>query len=70
MNTRNIEEELLEEFSNEYRAIWVQYCTISKRRSEFRVCITLFPIVGSYTMLFSDTINSIDYDTISNLINN
>lgn len=70
MNTRNIEEELLEEFSNEYRTIWVQYCTISKRRSEFRVCITLFPIVGSYTMLFSDTINSIDYDTISNLINN
>ena len=70
MNTNNIETRLLETYSNDYRRIWVQYTQLSKRRSEYRVCITLFPITGHYTMLFSGTINAIDYDTVSEIIEN
>jgi hypothetical protein len=68
MNTRNIENRLMEVYSDRFRRIWVQYCVISKRRSEYRLCITIFPIRGQYTMLFSGTIKSIDYDTVRNII--
>lgn len=70
MNIRNIENRLLEAYSDDYRRIWVQYTQLSKRRSEYRVCLTLFPITGQYTMLFSGTINTIDYDTVSKIIKN
>jgi len=70
MNIRNIERRLLEAYSDDYRRIWVQYTQLSKRRSEYRVCLTLFPITGQYTMLFSGTINTIDYDTVSKVIEN
>jgi len=69
MNTRIVEDRLMDEYSDVYRTIWVQYTQISKGRSEYRVVVTLFPIEGPYTMLFSDTINSVDYDTVSKLFN-
>jgi hypothetical protein len=64
MNIREIERRLLEYASNDYRRIWVQYTLLSKARSEYRVVITLFPIRGQYTMLFTDTLNEISYDNI------
>ena len=54
----------------QYRRIWVQYCTLSKRRSEYRAVITLFPLEGTYTMLFSDIITDVNFETISTIIEN
>jgi hypothetical protein len=68
MNTNNIERRLLERFSDTYRRIWVQYSTLSKGRSEYRAIITLFPFRGQYTMLFTDTINMIEYDIFERII--
>jgi len=64
MVTRQLERRLEEYYSDRYRRIWVQYCTLSKGRSEYRAVITLFPIKGHYTMLFTPTINAVDYETI------
>jgi hypothetical protein len=68
MNTNNIERRLLERFSDTYRRIWVQYSTLSKGRSEYRAVITLFPLQGQYTMLFTPTINTIEYEIFERLI--
>lgn len=68
MDTRFIERRLLENFSDTYRRIWVQYTQLSKNRSEYRVVITLFPLQGTYTMLFSGVINTIDFETMRNII--
>ncbi len=64
MVTRQLERRLEEYYSDRYRRIWVQYCTLSKGRSEYRAVITLFPIQGHYTMIFTPTINAVDYETI------
>jgi len=68
MVTRELERRLEAYYSDRYRRIWVQYCTLSKGRSEYRAVITLFPIQGHYTMLFTPTINAVDYDTILNFM--
>ena len=68
MVTRNMERRLEEFYSDRYRRIWVQHCTLSKGRSEFRAVITLFPLQGPYTMIFTPTINAVDYDTILNFM--
>jgi hypothetical protein len=68
MDTRLIERRLVETFSNTYRTIWVQYCRLSKNRSEYRAIITLFTLTGTYTMLFSDIINDVDYETMRKII--
>ena len=68
MNTNIIESRLLERFSDTYNRIWVQYATLSKGRSEYRAVITLFPINGQYTMLFTNTIKEIEYSIFEKLI--
>jgi len=68
MVTRQMERRLEEFYSDRYRRIWVQYCTLSKGRSEYRAVLTLFPLQGPYTMMFTPTINAVDYDTILNFM--
>jgi predicted AAA+ superfamily ATPase len=57
-------------YDSQYRRIWVQYTRLSKRRSEYRIVLTLFPHDGEYFFLFSDVVNQIDFNTCSNLIEN
>lgn len=65
-----LERRLLEEFNSHYRRIWVQETTLSKRRKEYSVVITLFPLQGTYGMLFSGVLNEVTFDNLSTLIEN
>jgi hypothetical protein len=52
-----------------FRRVWVQYARIGKERVD--IVITLFPLVGSYRMVFFRDINvsTISMESIVNLIN-
>lgn len=66
----NLQNRLVSQYSSQFRRIWVQYTRLSKVRSEYRFVLTLFPHEGEYFFLFSDVVNSVDFNTCSNLIEN
>ncbi len=65
-----VQSRLQSHYDSQYRRIWVQYTQLSKRRSEYRICLTLFPHDGEYFFLFSDIVNVVDFANCSNLIEN
>ncbi len=70
MNERmaqDFRERILEDYDGQFRCVWVQFSNIGKTRS--RLCITLFPIRGTYTMLFTEELASIEWTHVQNLVN-
>jgi len=65
-----VQSRLQSHYNSQYRRIWVQYTQLSKRRSEYRIVLTLFPHGGEYFMLFSDIVSEVNFEECSNLIEN
>lgn len=65
----DIESQLQEAFP-QFRRIWLQYSRPSKKREEYNIIITLFPLRGDYTMLFSNLERNITFEITSKIIQN
>ena len=70
MITSTTQTRLNSQYESHFRRIWVQYVRLSKRRGEYRICLTIFPHDGEYFFLFSDMVNNVNFDECSSLIEN